>query len=182
VVVWACGAWLARLFPELIRLRVTLQQLALFHAGPEWAGPGWVDFDGPWYGHAALAPHGFKVAHDIDGPAADPDERPLEAAEDAVRLARGYLAERFPGLAEAPLARAVACHYSLTPDSNFVFAPHPAEPGVWLLGGGSGHGFKHGPAVAEHAAAVLAGRAEPEPRFALGERAPGRSLRTAGSS
>ena len=33
--------------------------------------------------------------------------------------------------------------------------------------------------MAEHAAAVLAGRAEPEPRFALGERAPGRKLRTA---
>ena len=52
---------------------------------------------------------------------------------------------------------------------------------MWLLGGGSGHGFKHGPAVAEHAAAVLAGRAAPEPRFALGERRPGRSLRTAGA-
>jgi hypothetical protein len=30
-------------------------------------------------------------------------------------------------------------------------------------------------------AAVLAGRTEPEPRFALGDRAPGRKLRTAGS-
>ena len=181
-VVWACGAWLAGLFPELVRLRVTLQQLALFEAGPEWAGPGWVDFDGPWYGHAAIAPHGFKVAHDADGPPADPDERPLEAGADAVRHARRYLAERFPALADAPLARAPACHYSLTSDSNFLFARHPGEPGVWLLGGGSGHGFKHGPAVAEHAAAVLAGRAEPEPRFALGERAPGRKLRTAGST
>ncbi|MBN1530282.1 MAG: FAD-dependent oxidoreductase [Thermoleophilaceae bacterium] len=181
-VVWACGAWLARLFPDLVELRVTFQQIALFEAGAEWSGPGWVDFDGPWYGHAAVAPHGFKVCHDADGPPADPDARPLEAGEDAVRLARGYLAERFPGLAEAPLASAPGCHYSLTADSNFLFARHPAEPGVWLLGGGSGHGFKHGPAMAEHAAAVLAGRAEPEPRFALGERTPGRKLRTAGSS
>ena len=53
---------------------------------------------------------------------------------------------------------------------------------MWLLGGGSGHGFKHGPALAEHVASVLGGRAAPEPRFALGERSPGRSLRTAGSS
>ena len=156
-VVWACGAWLARLFPELVSLRVTLQQVALFEAGPEWAGAGWVDFDGPWYGHGAIEPHGFKVAHDVDGPPVDPDARPLEASEQAVRAAREYLAMRFPGLADAPVASAPACHYSLTPDSNFLFAAHPGEPGVWLLGGGSGHGFKHGPALAEHVA-VRAGR------------------------
>jgi sarcosine oxidase len=181
-VVWACGAWLARLFPELVSLRVTLQELTLFEAGPEWAGAGWVDFDGPWYGHAAIEPHGFKVAHDTDGPPVDPDVRPLEASEQAERSAREYLAMRFPGLADARVASAPACHYSLTPDSNFLFAPHPGEPGVWLLGGGSGHGFKHGPALAEHVASVLGGRAAPEPRFALGRRGPGRSLRTAGSS
>ncbi len=181
-VVWACGAWLARLFPELVSLRVTLQQLTLFEAGPDWAGAGWVDFDGPWYGHAAVEPHGFKVAHDVDGPSADPDARPLEATEQAVREARDYLAMRFPGLADAPVASAPACHYSLTSDSNFLFAAHPGQPGVWLLGGGSGHGFKHGPALAEHVASVLGGRAAPEPRFALGERSPGRSLRTAGSA
>ena len=182
VVVWACGAWLGRLFPELVSLRVTFQQLVLFEAGPDWAGSGWVDFDGPFYGHAAIEPHGFKVAHDVDGPPADPDARPLDATEQAIRTARDYLAMRFPGLADAPVASAPACHYSLTPDSNFLFGPHPREPGVWLLGGGSGHGFKHGPAVAEHVASVLGGHAVPEPRFALGERRPGRSLRTAGSS
>jgi glycine/D-amino acid oxidase-like deaminating enzyme len=180
-VVWACGAWLGALFPELVRLRVTLQQVVLFDAGPGAAGPGWVDFDGPWYGHGTVEPHGFKVAHDADGDAIAPDARPAEAGAEAVREARAYLAERFPPLADAPVASAPACHYSLTDDSNFLFAEHPGEPGVWLLGGGSGHGFKHGPAVAEHAAAVLAGRAAPEPRFALGERRPGRKLRTAGS-
>ncbi len=180
-VIWACGAWLGRLFPDLVSLRVTLQQVALFQAGTEWSGPGWVDFDGPWYGHGAIEPHGFKVAHDADGPPVDPDERPAEGGADTVRAARQYLALRFPALADAPLASVPACHYSLTADSNFLFAPHPGQPGVWLLGGGSGHGFKHGPAVAEHAAAVLAGRAAPEPRFALGERRPGRSLRTAGA-
>ena len=76
---------------------------------------------------------------------------------------------------------APSCHYSLTADGNFLFARHPELERVWLLGGGSGHGYKHGPAVAEHALAVLAGEAEPEPRFALGERVPSRALRTAGS-
>jgi sarcosine oxidase len=180
VVVWACGAWLAELFPELVRLRVTLQQLALFEAPPAWRGPGWVDFDAAFYGHALVEPHGVKVAPDMDGPETLPDERPLEALTEAVAQARDYLAHRFPALAGAALASAPTCHYSLTPDGQFVFARHPEHERVWLLGGGSGHGFKHGPALAEQVAAVLAGRAQPEARFALGDRAPARSLRTAG--
>ncbi len=181
-VVWACGAWLAALFPDLVSLRVTLQQVVLFRAGPAFAGPGWVDFAGGWYGHGAISPYGFKVASDEDGREVDPDARPREAGPDAVQRAREYLALRFPDLARAPVLGAPACHYSLTEDSNFIFAPRPGAAGQWLLGGGSGHGFKHGPAVAEHVAAVLGGRAGPEERFALGRRRPGRSLRTAGSN
>jgi len=180
-IVWACGAWLSRLFPRLVPLHVTLQQLVLFDAPGEWRGPGWVDFEGPYYGHALVEPHGFKVASDLDGPAVDPDERPLEAPPHAVNQARRYLRHRFPALAGAPVRSAPTCHYSLTPDGQFIFARHPEHDRVWLLGGGSGHGFKQGPALAEHAAAVISGRSEPEPRFALGERAPSRSLRTAGS-
>jgi sarcosine oxidase len=88
---------------------------------------------------------------------------------------------RFPALASAPVASTPACHYGLTANGEFVFDRHPEHSGVWLLGGGSGHGYKHGPALAERVAAVLAGRAEPEPRFALGDRARSRSLRTAGA-
>ena len=179
-VVWACGAWLARLFPELLRLRTSFQQLVLFDAPAGWEGPGWVDFDAAFYGHARIAPFGFKVGPDADGRDVDPDTRPLEAEPDALEAARAYLAHRFPALAGAPVASAPGCHYSLTADGQFVFDRHPEHPNVWLLGGGSGHGYKHGPALAEHAAAVLGGHAEREPRFALGERAPARSLRTAG--
>jgi sarcosine oxidase len=179
-VVWACGAWLGRLFPGLAPLRVTFQQLVLFDAPPEWSGPGWVDFDAAFYGHSRVERVGFKVGPDMDGPEVDPDRRPLEASAEAIARAREYLAHRFPSLAGAPVASAPGCHYGLTPDGEFLFAPHPEHESVWLLGGGSGHGYKHGPALAEHVAAVLAGRAQPEPRFALGERTPARSLRTAG--
>jgi sarcosine oxidase len=179
-VVWACGAWLAGLFPELVPLRVTFQQLVLFEAPVEWNGPGWVDFDAAVYGHARVEPFGVKVGPDEDGPEVDPNERPLRATAETIDRARGYLAHRFPGLAGAPLASAPGCHYSLTPDGEFIFARHPEHEHVWLLGGGSGHGFKHGPALAEHVTAVLAGQTALEPRFALGERAPARGLRTAG--
>ena len=91
------------------------------------------------------------------------------------------MAHRFPALVSAPVCGTPACHYGLTADGQFLFDRHPEHPNVWLLGGGSGHGYKHGPALAEHVAAVLAGREQPEPRFALGERARSRSLRTAGA-
>jgi glycine/D-amino acid oxidase-like deaminating enzyme len=182
VVVWACGAWLARLFGDLVQLRVTFQQLVLFDAPPEWNRPGWVDFDAAVYGHARVERVGFKVGPDADGPEVDPDGRPLQATAEAIDLARAYLARRFPSLADAPVVGAPGCHYSLTPDGEFLFARHPEHERVWLLGGGSGHGYKHGPALAEHVAQVLAGRAQPEPRFALGERRPTRSLRTAGAA
>ena len=94
-----------------------------------------------------------------------------------------------PRLPRPPLPRArrraaqglATCRYELSPDSHFIAAPHPEHPGVWLLGGGSGHGFKHGPAMAEAMAAALRG-GEPLPaRYRLGERAVGRSMRTSGS-
>jgi sarcosine oxidase len=181
-VVWACGAWLRPFFPELVPLRVTFQQLVLFEAAPEWDGPGWVDFDAAYYGHSRVEPFGFKVGPDMDGVDVDPDTRPLEATAEAIATARDYLAHRFPALADAPVASAPGCHYGLTPDGEFVFARHPGHENVWLLGGGSGHGYKHGPALAEHVAAVLSGTDRPEPRFALGERSPARSLRTAGAA
>jgi sarcosine oxidase len=181
-VIWSCGAWLGRLFPELAPTRITFQQLVLFEAPPEWDGPGWIDFDGAFYGHAGVDGIGFKVGPDMDGVEVDPDTRPLEATTEGIAVAREYLAHRFPALAGAPVVSAPGCHYGLTPDGQFVFARHPEHGNVWLLGGGSGHGYKHGPALAEHVAAVLAGRAQPEPRFALGERPRTRRLRTAGAT
>jgi sarcosine oxidase len=181
-VIWACGAWLGKLFPDLLPMRVTFQQLVLFEAPPHWNGPGWVDFDAAFYGHARVEGIGFKVGPDMDGVEVDPDARPLEATAEGIAIAREYLGHRFPALAGAAVASAPGCHYGLTPDGQFIFARHPEHEHVWLLGGGSGHGYKHGPALAEHVAAVLAGAAQPEPRFALGERAPTRSLRTAGAT
>ena len=66
------------------------------------------------------------------------------------RRAPAYLAERFPALAGAPLVGRRACQYELTADTHFVIAPHPDHDGAYgLMGGGSGHGFKHGPPLAE---------------------------------
>jgi glycine/D-amino acid oxidase-like deaminating enzyme len=182
VVIWACGGWLRGLFPGLVDLRVTRQELLFFDGNGAWEdAPCWVDYDLAAYGTGDIDGLGVKAAPDVEGPVLDPDAPLPPVSAEGEAAARDYLRRRFPALAGAALRSGRTCRYELTPDSHFIAGEHPAEPGVWIVGGGSGHGFKHGPAMAEHVAAVLAGRTEPEPRFALGDRAPGRKLRTAGS-
>jgi glycine/D-amino acid oxidase-like deaminating enzyme len=185
VVVWACGPWLAALFPEQARLRVTRQEVLHYGASIAWETPpvpAWVDYDAAFYGVGDLDGRGVKVCPDREGPEFDPDRDDRTPSEQAQQDARAYLGRRFPGLADAPLVFSRVCPYSLTADTNFLIARHPDQDGVWLLGGGSGHGFKHGPALAEYVARLLEGGGDPDERFGLGERDPGRSLRTAGTS
>ena len=180
VVVWACGGWLAGLFGDLVTLKVTRQELLFLDGGPAWRDvPGWVDYDRAMYGTGDLDELGVKAALDLDGPGLDPDA-PLEDTPTSEPQVRAYLRDRFPALERAPLNEARACRYELSPDSHFLAGPHPEQPGVWLLGGGSGHGFKHGPAMAELMAGALAGAPLPD-RFALGARVAARGFRTAGS-
>jgi len=183
-VVWACGGWLAQLFPGLASVKTTRQDLFFMDGGEEWTrAPGWVDYDGAVYGTGDLDGLGVKGAPDFEGPPLAPDdELPLRAPGDNEPWIRDYFAHRFPELAAAPLKGSTSCRYELSPDSHFIAAEHPEHAGVWLVGGGSGHGFKHGPAMAERLAAALRG-GEPMPeRYKLGAREAGHSMRTAGSN
>jgi glycine/D-amino acid oxidase-like deaminating enzyme len=182
IVVWACGGWLADLFPGLCSLTTTRQDLFFMDGGEAWTrAPGWVEYDAAVYGTGDLDDYGVKGAPDFEGPPLAPDAElpPTDPANE--RWIRDYFARRFPALAEAPLKGSTSCRYELSPDSHFIAAPHPEHPTVWLLGGGSGHGFKHGPAMAEAVASALRGGAPLPERYRLGERAVGRSMRTAGS-
>lgn len=185
-VVWACGPWLPDLLGaalEPLRFRVTKQDVVFFGAGPEWSSPpvpGWIDYDSAAYGVGDLDGRGFKCAPDVEGPDFDPDRGERALSPDNERRAREYLAHRFPALADAPVIGHRTCQYSLTADTSFLIAPHPERKGEWVVGGGSGHAFKHGPVIGEHVADLVTGAAEPDPRFALAPRRADRSLRTAG--
>jgi sarcosine oxidase len=184
-VIWACGPWLARLFPELVELRVTKQDVLYFGAPKTWRTPdvpGWVDYPGAFYGTGDLDGRGVKASSDAVGPDFDPDTGDRALHWSAEQHVRAYLRRRFPPLADAPLVAHRCCQYELTADNRFIAAPHPEHPNVWLLGGGSGHGFKHGPALAELMERWLTGEAPPEPMFALTGRTFDHSLRTAGGS
>lgn len=183
-VIWACGGWLRDLFPEHVQLRVTCQELLFLDGGPAWAAPavpGWVDYDRAMYGTGDVDGIGAKMALDLEGPLLDPDA-PLPAGGATEPAVRAYVAERFPALAGAPLNEVRCCRYELSADSHFLAAPHPEREGVWLVGGGSGHGFKHGPAMADRVIAALRGEQPLPARFAAGERRAGLSMRTAGSN
>lgn len=180
VVVWACGPWLPKLFPELVDQRVTRRDVFFAGVGGEWTGtPAFCDYAGPYYGHGELGGYGLEFAWDGPGAEIDPDGLERLPDEEALRLSRDYVTRRFPALAEAPLVGSRVCQYDLTADTHFLFDRHPDRDGWWLLGGGSGHGFKHGPALAEYVADCIEGRREPERFHAFGPREGHAGLRTA---
>ena len=163
-------------------LRVTRQELFFFDGGPAWKdAPAWVDFNRAMYGTGDLDGLGVKVAWDQEGPPLDPDAELPDATPETEALSRGYIADRFPALAGAPLTGSKCCRYELSADGHFIAAPHPDHGAVWIVGGGSGHGFKHGPALAERIANAWGGGAPLPPHFALGDRTHGIALRSAGS-
>jgi len=176
-VIFACGPWLSQLFPDLIgaRIRPTRQEVFFFGtpAGDaRFDAPGlpvWADPSGErkFYGIPGNDARGFKIADDTRGEPIDPTTLERTPSPEALERARGFLARRFPDLAGAPLVEARVCQYENSPDSHLIFGRHPGAANLWLLGGGSGHGFKLGPALGEHVAAVVAGATDPEPAFAL---------------
>ncbi len=180
--VFACGPWLPKMFPALLGelIHVTRQEVFFFGVpkgdasqrfGPEDL-PAWIDFGDLVYGIPNLDNRGYKLAIDAHGPEFDPDVSDRIVSIDGLNAARAYLARRVPELATAPVTETRVCQYENTSNGDFLIDRHPAFENVWLVGGGSGHGFKHGPAVGEHVAALLSGKAEVEPRFSLATKEP----------
>ena len=174
--VFACGPWLGSLFPDVIgdRVRATRQEVFFFGTPPgdqrftESAMPVWADHGTTFmYGIPGNEWRGFKVADDTRGPVIDPTTESRVPSPEALKTARDYLAYRFPGLAGAPLLEARVCQYEESPDEHFIIDRHPAAANAWILGGGSGHGFKHGPAVGELVARLVLSGAAPDEQFKL---------------
>ena len=174
--VFACGPWLGKLFPQTIGdcVRPTKQDVFFFGtpAGndrfTESKLPVWGDHRGQFfYGIPGNQGRGFKIADDTRGPLFDPTTGERIVSPDRYVAARHYLAHRFPGLRDAPLLETRVCQYENTPDNHFIIDRHPRADHVWLVGGGSGHGFKHGPVVGEMVAAFVLEQKEPDALFRL---------------
>ncbi len=188
--VFACGPWLGSLFPDVLGARIAPTRQDVFYFGTPAADsrfdeknlPVWIDLgERLFYGIPSNDRRGFKVADDTRGAAFDPTHGERVASADALRAARQILARRFPALKDAPLVESRVCQYENTPDSHFVLDRHPAAENVWLVGGGSGHGFKFAPAWGERVAATVTGGREPDPFFGLARFAKTAAIRAAGA-
>jgi glycine/D-amino acid oxidase-like deaminating enzyme len=135
--------------------------------------PVWIDFTDACaaYGFPDIESRGCKIAFDRHGPAFDPDSGDRSVTANAITEAREALASRFPALRDAPLTESRVCQYENTSNGDFLIDRHPEWNNVWLAGGGSGHGFKHGPAVGEYVCAQILKDAAAEPRFSLATKA-----------
>src|SRR5579859_1904358 len=173
--VFACGAWLGKLFPQLLGSRIFPSRQEVFFFGVP-AGdarfappalPTWLFQEDEIYGMPDLESRGLKIAVDKHGPRVDPDTQSRLASEPGAQEARRFVEQRFPALRGAPIVESRVCQYENTWNGDFLIDRHPALENVWFVGGGSGHGFKHGPAVGEYVAGRILGGAAEEARFSL---------------
>jgi glycine/D-amino acid oxidase-like deaminating enzyme len=193
--VFACGAWLPDLFPEVLGdLIVPHRQDVMHFAIPDGDDrylpgrlPVWIDFEGSFYGFPSFDGVGAKACPDWLGPNERPDDSAREVADATVEASRTLLRQRIPGLADRPVVRRWTCFYEVTPDANFVIDRHPTLADTWIAGGGTGHAFKHGPVIGEYLAALVTGDtstaaalAPPAVRFAIRARVASPSFRSSG--
>ncbi len=169
--VFACGPWLKTLFPELLgeRIQVTKQEVFFFGApsGLDFSPPqfpAWIDISRAsdlksisYYGFPVLDGRGVKIACDVSGPPFDPTTGDRVVSAEGLAGARAYMSARFPKLAGAPLCETRVCQYERTRGSNLILDRHPEMNNVWIAGGGSGHGFKLGPAVGRFMTGLVTG-------------------------
>lgn len=173
--VFACGAWLGKIFPDVLGSRIFPSRQEVFFFGIP-AGetrfappalPTWLFQEDLVYGMPDIESRGLKIAFDQHGESVDPDTQSRIVSPEMTKAVREYVAQRFPALCGAPIVETRVCQYENTSSGDFLIDRHPEMENVWFAGGGSGHGFKHGPAVGEYLAGQLLDGAKPEPRFSL---------------
>ncbi|MEE2641997.1 MAG: FAD-dependent oxidoreductase [Planctomycetota bacterium] len=157
VIVFACGPWMGELFPGLLEETIQVSRQEVYYFGVPSGRkrfekghlPIWLELNQPiYYGLPSIDQRGFKLARDERGPLFDPTTDERICTPKLVQQAREYLAIRFPDMADAPLVESRVCQYSNTLDGHFIIDRHQPS-GLVMVGGGSGHGFKMGPAVGE---------------------------------
>ncbi len=169
-VVVAAGAWTGRLLPApagglASRLRPVRRVLGWFVADrpadfapdrfPVYIRSGGDGVEAAvWYGcpqvDGSTVKIGLHVRQGLDEPA-NPVAGPRRPDAADGRALAGIVANTLVGLRPDPV-RLVSCMYTLTPDQHFVLGPRTDLPGLTLLAGFSGHGFKFAPVVGEIAA------------------------------
>jgi sarcosine oxidase len=156
--VFALGPWLPRTFPDVLGGRIAFPRRDVFHfgspAGDErFSWPNLPNFsESTFYGFPSIDFRGIKICPVGGNVPFDPDVDERIVASYQVKRAHDYIARRFPALRGQPIIESRVCQLEDTPDEHFIIDRHPAWENVWIAGGGTGHGFKHGPVVGEYIA------------------------------
>jgi len=174
--VFACGPWLGKVFAFLEPIITPTRQEVFFFGTA--AGdlrftdaqlPAWIDGGKhQFYGIPGNHWRGFKMADDARGPVIDSTTMERHVSDEGLAAARTYLGLRFPAMAGAPLVESRVCQYENSTDHNYILDHHPEAENVWIVGGGSGHGFKQGPVMGEMVANAVLGLEAPPREMGLG--------------
>lgn len=161
--VFACGPWLPKVFPDVMRNKLVTPRREEFFIGtppgderftypnfPNWAVGG-------AYGFASIEGRGFKVAPLFDDVPVDPDTQERVATPEEIAKVRTFIARWFPVLKDQPVVDTKVCQYENSVDEHFIVDRHPALENVWIVGGGSGHGYKHGIMLGDYVAHRVVG-------------------------
>lgn len=160
VLILATGAWSGRLGERLgIELPVRPLVRQLVDVGPVEGIPGSL----PMTIEAETTFHFRRVGSDgLRLAMTEPENRwdgPAGVRDDLVEDWRARLAHRYPTAAAAPVRRAWAGFYDMTPDAHPIIGS--VADGVYAACGFSGHGFMQAPAVGAAVAAELLGGSPP---------------------
>jgi glycine/D-amino acid oxidase-like deaminating enzyme len=165
--VFACGPWLPKVFPEIMKKKLFTPRRDVFFFGTpsgddRFSYPNFPNYSEDnsqgYYGFPSIDHRGFKVCPVGELTAFDPDTDERVVSSYQVKRARDYLGLRFPALKDQPVVESRVCQLEMSVDEHFIIQKHPALDNVWLVGGGSGHGYKHGPVVGEYVADRVLGQ------------------------
>jgi sarcosine oxidase len=175
--IFACGPWLPKIFPNLLGDRIFATRQEVFFLGPPPGSdlfrppkmPTWLHHTGPDIPYALpdIENRGFKIAFDRHGSTFDPDNGSRVVDATSIDRLRAYLRTHVPLLGDAPIVETLVCQYENTFNGDFLIDRHPEFQNVWIAGGGSGHGFKHGPMVGAYLSDRILHNAPAEARFAI---------------
>jgi len=98
-----------------------------------------------------------QLAYDHDRKVDDPDASDEGVSGAFLADCRARLARRVPAYDDATCWGGVAALYTVTPDAQALIGPVPGHPGLLVVSGFSGHGFKLGPSVGDAVVSLLLG-------------------------
>ncbi len=161
--VFACGPWLPKVFPSVMKNKLqTPRRITFWYGVPTDDNrfiypncPTW-DIRGV-YGFPSIEGRGWKVAPYFDSIPFDPDTGERIVTAEEIEQARLVVTRAFPALADQPVLESRVCQYENSIDNHFIVDRHPEMDNVWIVGGGSGHGYKHGIMMGDYAAHRVVG-------------------------